>query len=142
MTKKTNNKYRAVRSGAFDSQAERQYAGVLELLKRSGEIVDYKHHPPKIVLRCMVTWRPDFMVWDKNGDPFYVEVKSPITYKLHAFKNLVKLLRYESEEYGDLPTIYVVQKYAENKFKNLTEIVRTFKAEKDNLLSPDGRKGR
>ncbi len=122
---KRKNKYHARRCGDFDSQAEKEYGSVLELLKRAGKIQDYKHHPPTVKLRCMVTWRPDYLCHDAEGEPFYVEVKSPVTHKLQAFRMVMKLYRYEFDKYGDQPPVYVVQRYGPQKFKVIESIIKT-----------------
>jgi len=119
------NKYNAQRHGRFDSGAEQEYNGVLQLLKRAGEIQDFRHHPPPARLKCRVTWRPDFMVWPKGGDPYYVEIKSPVTYQLQAFRFLMKCYRFEFDQYHELPPVYVVQRYKPNKFKLIESIKKT-----------------
>ena len=108
------NKFNAKRVGKFDSTAESEYAGVLELLKRAGEIADYEHHPPTVLLAGCIKWRVDFLVTPNEGDDYYIEVKGMPTadYK-------VKLELWRNEKPAPL---FVVTKYGPSRFRVIDEI--------------------
>jgi len=44
------------------NKTETAYAQMLELLKRSDEIVDYRYEPFKLILAKSTTYTPDFLV--------------------------------------------------------------------------------
>lgn len=108
------NKYNAKRSMGFDSQAERGYDDVLSLLKRSGQIKDYIHHPPAVKIVGSVKWRVDFKVIQNDDSGYYVEVKGMETsdYKL-------KLLLWKDHKPAPL---FVVKKYGELRYRVIDEV--------------------
>jgi len=73
-----SNKYHARRSFGFDSNAERDYADVLEIKKRGGLIKDFIHHPPAVKwgnAPYTASWRIDFLVTLNDDTEIYVEYK-------------------------------------------------------------------
>lgn len=89
----------------YGSQAEFYYASVLELLRRSGEIISYQHHPPFVILlRGGVKWRVDYLVVKDKHTSYYVEVKG---YALPDFKK--KIIWYRGEDLKHLPLFTVKQ---------------------------------
>ena len=113
---KRKNKFNAKRVGKFDSTAESEYDGVLELLKKAGEIADYEHHPPPVTLAGCITWKVDFMVEANDGTMYYVEVKG-YTKTDRNYKKNMALWRWE------IPApLFVVTKYGPNRFRLVEEI--------------------
>lgn len=108
------NKYNAVRCGGYDSKAEQEYAMVLELLERAGQIREWVHHPPAVQLTASIKWKVDYKVLDTEGEPFWVEVKGMPTegysLKLRLWKDLM-----------DDP-LFVVRRYGELRFKVLESV--------------------
>ncbi|MCP4709869.1 MAG: DUF1064 domain-containing protein [Planctomycetes bacterium] len=86
--RRTGNKYNArkvQRDGhAFDSQLEAEYWDILQILKKTGSILDVQHHPPAVKFECGIGWRIDYLVTNYQGEEYYVEVKGLATtdYKL------------------------------------------------------------
>jgi hypothetical protein len=72
------NKYGAKRSFGYDSNAERDYADVLEMKKRGGLIKDFIHHPPAVKWGNAphgTSWKIDFLVTLNDDAEIYVEYK-------------------------------------------------------------------
>lgn len=113
------NKYHNVRSFGYDSQAEREYGDVLELLRIADppEIVSFQHHPTAAVLVGSVKWRIDFLVNTKEH-LFYVEVKgmptSDYKIKLELYRSLFSQ--------GNLLPLFIVKKYALHRYKIIDSI--------------------
>lgn len=82
------NKYHAYRSGAYDSQAEKEYADLLDLLVKAGEIAAYKHHPPAFEIISGLAWRLDYLIYDNDGQMIYVDVKG---FQTPDYKTKLKL---------------------------------------------------
>ena len=61
--------------GQVVSKLERDYGAHLEALKRSGEIVDYKHQPLKLRLADKTYYNPDYSVHRTDDVIELVEVK-------------------------------------------------------------------
>ncbi|AKG19263.1 hypothetical protein AAX09_07620 [Moraxella bovoculi] len=57
------------------NKTETEYAQHLELLKRAGEILNFKFEPLKLSLAKNTTYTPDFMVINKNREIELHEVK-------------------------------------------------------------------
>jgi len=105
------NKYHAIRVRKYDSKAEKEYADVLELLKRAGKIESYEHHPEPVVLMKAsdgkdITWKIDFLITNKEKQ-YYVEVKgfktADFIIKLKMYRNLqIRLPLFVVKRYGDL----------------------------------------
>lgn len=57
------------------NKTETEYAQHLELLKRAGEILDFKFEPLKLSLAKNTSYTPDFMVINKNLEIELHEVK-------------------------------------------------------------------
>lgn len=72
------NKYGAVKTTVdgmvFDSKAEARYYSELELLKRSGDI-QWFNRQPSFLLPGGVRYRPDFIVCDRSGQIYVIDVK-------------------------------------------------------------------
>lgn len=115
------NKYNNQRSGGFDSQAEKRYGEVLEMLVRGGEIKSYIHHPPAIELMSgpKISWRVDFLVTALDDSQYWVEYKgmktTGYTYQLRIWKNLVRMGLMDD-------VLFVVQEYAHHKCKVIDSI--------------------
>ena len=89
----------------YGSHAELYYAGVLELLKKAGEIISYQHHPPSVILLSGgVKWRVDYLVVKNKNIKYYVEVKG---YATPEFKK--KVIWYRGEDLKHLPLFTVKQ---------------------------------
>ncbi len=108
------NKYNAVRHGVYDSGAEEEYAMVLELLQRAGQIREFEHHPPAVQLTARIKWKVDYKVTDNDGNEFWVEVKGMPTegysLKLRLWKDLM-----------DAP-LFVVTKYGKLRFRVIESV--------------------
>lgn len=61
--------------GQAVSKLERDYGAHLEALKRSGEIIDYKHQPLKLRLADKTYYNPDYSVHRADDVIELVEVK-------------------------------------------------------------------
>ena len=89
---KTTNKYSAIRSGGYDSQLERAYAERLSLYVKAGKIKSFVPHPAAVQLTPRIKWKIDFLVFDKVGKGFRLEVKGVKTreysLKLRMWKDL------------------------------------------------------
>ena len=114
-----HNKYHNVRTGGYDSKAEREYGEVLMLLQLAEppEIVSFQHHPPAVMLVGSVKWRIDFLV-ETEKHKFYVEVKgfatSDYKIKLELYRSLY--------EQGNFLPLFVVEKYALHRYKIIDSI--------------------
>jgi len=108
------NKYNAKRSGSYDSGAEKEYGGVLEALRLTGEIAAYEHHPPAMVFINGVKWNVDFLVTDNNGRKCYAEVKGK---KLERYGVVLQLWKYEKPA-----PLIVVRKYGPHRFRAIEEV--------------------
>ena len=113
------NKYNNNRSAGYDSNAEKEYGDVLELLRIADppEIISYQHHPPAVVLVGSVKWRIDFFV-ETEKHKFFIEVKGLATsdYK-------IKLELYRSlYPQGNLLPLFIVKKYGPHRFMVIDEI--------------------
>ena len=111
------NKYHARRSDDFDSDAEKDYSGILKLLKMAGEIKDYRHHPPPVLLfenpnGRDISWNIDFWVQQTDDVGYYVEVKGKPTRKLPEY--YLKLRMYQAKPPAPL---IVVEKVISTRFK-------------------------
>lgn len=60
---------------AYRSQWEAEYAGVLELRKRAGDIVDYGYERIRLLLPGGVIFKVDFDVLEDDGGVSIIEVK-------------------------------------------------------------------
>ncbi|MBP2638292.1 MAG: hypothetical protein H6Q72_4199 [Firmicutes bacterium] len=92
----------------FDSKKEAAKYGELVLLKRAGEVIDFKHHPKAFVLQhgymCQqtkkwvkpITYTPDFWVLYADGSEVWIDTKG---YRTEVYKIKIKLFR---EKYSDL----------------------------------------
>ena len=108
------NKYNNNRSAGYDSNAEREYGDVLELLRIADppEIVSFQHHPPAVVLVGSVKWRIDYLV-TTDYECYYVEVKGMET---SDYKVKLELYRSLYPQSGLLP-LFVVKKYGPHRFR-------------------------
>jgi len=92
----------------FDSKKEAAKYGELLLLKRAGEVIDFKHHPKAFVLqggyRCPqngkwirpITYTPDFWILYADGREVWIDTKG---YRTEVYKIKLKLFR---EKYPEL----------------------------------------
>ena len=114
------NKFNAVgcrRGGIwYGSRTEAEYADVLELEKRAGEIQDFIAHPPGVVLDGNVRWNIDFKVIDADGTERYVEVKGC---KTEGYLIKLKLYKNSSKK---LPPLMVVARYGNMKFHTIEQV--------------------
>ena len=62
--------------GKATSKLEAEYGKHLEIMKRAGEIVDYKHQPLKLRLADLTYYSPDYAVLHNDDSMAFVEVKS------------------------------------------------------------------
>ena len=114
-------KYNNQPSGGFDSQAEKRYGEVLEMMVRGGLIKSYVHHPPAIELMPAprIAWKVDFKVMALDGSEFWVEYKGMKTrdysLKLRIWKNQV------NDGTRD-DVLFVVQEYAHHKCKVIDSV--------------------
>ena len=83
------------RGWRFDSKAEAQYAMVLDQLKSSGDIILWLRQTP-FDLGEDTRYRADFVVVEKDGETYAVDVKGVET---PGFKKIKKLWK----KYGELP---------------------------------------
>jgi hypothetical protein len=76
----------------YDSKAERQYSLLLEHRRITGEINRWSW-APRFVLQAepSITYRPDFVVWGKDGGVWVVDVKSPATARTKDFSLRARL---------------------------------------------------
>lgn len=68
---------RTYKGRTYDSKAEMSYAQHLDLLVRSGDVIDYCDQP-KVHLAGDLWYRPDFMVIEPE-DAYFVDVKGVMT---------------------------------------------------------------
>jgi len=92
----------------FDSKKESDKYGELLLLKKAGEVIDFKHHPKAFELQrgymCHqtgkwvrpITYTPDFWVLYSDGREIWIDTKG---YRTEVYKIKLKLFR---ERYPDL----------------------------------------
>lgn len=63
----------------FRSRWEANYARYLNLLKTRGDIEHWEYEPDvfwfEAILRGVRSYKPDFKVWEKGQEPYYIEVK-------------------------------------------------------------------
>jgi len=119
---KRGNKYNARRTmylgHAYDSQAEAEYAQVLNLVRKSGDIKNWEPHPAavQIIPGLNHKWRLDFLVHNNKGQWWYVDVKGR---KTDRFTINMKLWRQRKPK--PLPLI-IVQRYGEMRFKMIDSV--------------------
>ena len=58
----------------YKNKSEREYAGILEIKKRNGDIIDWKYEPYSVRLATNTHIKPDFIVTTANGQEVH-EVK-------------------------------------------------------------------
>ncbi len=119
--KRNPNKYNARASEGYGSQDEREYGDVLELLKRAGQIKDYVHHGPAVVLSELprITWAIDYRVVAIDGSIFYVEYKGMAT---DMYKMKLRLYK-EQAAAGNITTpLFVVTKYGPMRFRVIESV--------------------
>jgi len=68
---------RTYKGRTYDSRAEMLYAQHLDLLVRSGDVVDYCDQP-KVHISGDLWYRPDYLVLEPD-DAYYVDVKGVMT---------------------------------------------------------------
>ncbi len=117
-----NNKYsvapkeqRTWNGKAYDSKAEMEYAMVLDLLLKSGEIIDVIEQPIVHLGIRENRYRPDFLIMPAESTPYYVDVKGMETTAFKKNKRLWKI-------YGRMD-LHLVKRTGQGKFK-VTETVR------------------
>jgi hypothetical protein len=79
----------------FQSKAEAAYYGKLKILKRAGQILDFKRQTPfRIVVNgvFICTYKADFVIYHNSGTRDVVDVKSEATENLYSFQLKKKLL--------------------------------------------------
>lgn len=76
----------------FDSKAEAHYYMVLKDMQQRGEIIGFGMQPSFRVSR-EVRYVPDFIVHDRKGVTYVVDVKSPATAANSTFVVKMKLFR-------------------------------------------------
>jgi hypothetical protein len=96
-----------IKQSAYKSKWEAAYAQQLELLKRAGEIIDYRYEAQKLILAHgppMVTYTPDFLVVYPDRLEFHEvkghykdhhKTKTRIAQELHPWY-VFKLIRYKN----------------------------------------------
>lgn len=72
----------------YASKAEAQYAQVLDILLRSGQIIDWIGQPKVRLGAPDMTYRPDFLVIPKGERPYFVDVKGHETQRFRDIKKL------------------------------------------------------
>ena len=108
-SKPIRNKYRVSPAAqrtwngrTYDSKAEMKYAQLLDVLHRSGEVVEWIEQPKTWLGIPENIYRPDFLVIPHDAMPYYVDVKGKET---PAFKKNVRLWK----KYGRL-RLHVVKR--------------------------------
>jgi len=102
------SKYHNIRSGGYDSKLETDYGRKLDLLVKTGDVIEYLHHPPSVKLcNGTITWAIDYWVRLINGEEVYVEVKGVPTREFRLKWKLYKWLRGYWD--SDLLPVIIVQ---------------------------------
>ena len=102
----------------YDSRAEAEYADVLALLKRAGEIRNFTPKPPGIEIVPGVKWRIDFLVTANSGEKYYVEVKGFETEGYRIKRDLYRANRKKRK----LPALIIVRRYGQMKYRTIEEV--------------------
>ena len=61
--------------GAYRSKTEQAYAGYLEVLRRAGQVADWRYEPVTLKLAQGVRYTPDFLTLYPDGSMSFHEVK-------------------------------------------------------------------
>ena len=89
-TKKTKygNKNTVVDGITFDSKREADYYCELKQLRQAGEIQGFERQPSFIIDPAGGRYRPDFIVCDKDGKIYVIDVKGHETEKFRRDRRL------------------------------------------------------
>jgi len=78
---------RTYRGRCYDSRMEMKYAIHLDYLVSAGDVADWIPQP-SVQLGEDTAFRPDFLVIEKTGIPYYVDVKGKETPRFRMIKKL------------------------------------------------------